>query len=47
MVIHDLTKKEIFLKMNKWKKDVKNNVPKNLAIMIVGKKSDLYKEKVD
>lgn len=47
MVVYDVTKKDTFLKMNKWIKDVKNNAPKNIVIMVVGNKSDLDKKKVD
>ena len=47
MVVYDLTNKNTFLKMNKWIKDVKNNAPKNIVIMVVGNKSDLSKEKID
>lgn len=47
MVIYDLTKKDTFLKMNKWIKDVKNNAPKNIVIMVAGNKADLFKEKLD
>ena len=47
MVVYDLTNKNTFLKMNKWIKDVKNNAPKNIVIMVVGNKSDLFKEKID
>ena len=28
-------------------KDAKNNAPKNIVIMVVGNKSDLFKEKID
>ena len=47
MVVYDVTKKDTFLKMNKWIKDVKNNAPKNIVIMVVGNKADLDKKKVD
>ena len=47
LVVYDLTKKHTFEKMNKWLKDVKDNAPKDIAIMIVGNKSDLINEKVD
>ena len=47
MIVYDLTNKKTFLKMNKWIKDVKNNAPKNIVIMVVGNKSDLSKEKID
>ena len=47
MVVYDVTNKDTFLKMNKWIKDVKNNAPKNIVIMVVGNKSDLDKKKVD
>ena len=47
MVMYDLTNKATFLKMNKWIKDIKDNAPKNIVIMVVGNKSDLYEIKVD
>lgn len=47
MIIYDLTNKKSFIKMNNWINDVKNNAPKNIAIMVVGNKSDLINEKVD
>ena len=47
MIIYDLTNKSSFIQMNKWIKDVKNNAPKNIVIMIVGNKSDLIKKKID
>ena len=47
MVIYDLTSKETFVKMNKWIKNVKDNAPKDIVIMVVGNKSDLIGEKID
>ena len=47
MIIYDLTSKITFTKMNKWLKDVKDNAPKDIVIMVVGNKSDLVMEKVD
>ena len=47
MVIYDLTNKETFVKMNKWIKNVKDNAPKDIVIMVVGNKSDLINEKVN
>ena len=47
MIIYDLTNKESFIKMNRWIKDVKNNAPKDIVIMVVGNKTDLVTEKVD
>lgn len=47
MIIYDLTNKDSFIKMNKWIKDVKDNAPKNIIIMVVGNKSDLSEKKID
>ena len=47
MIVYDLTKKETFLKLNKWIKDVKEKALKDVVIMIVGNKSDLISEKVE
>jgi len=47
LVIYDLTNKDSFMKMNKWIKDLKDNAPKNITIMIVGNKSDLPDKKVN
>ena len=47
MVIYDLTNKETFVKMNKWIKNVKDNAPKDIVIMVVGNKSDLIAEKAN
>ena len=47
MIMYDLTKKDTFIKMNRWIKDVKDNAPKDIVIMVVGNKSDLVMEKVD
>ena len=47
MVIYDLTNKDTFEKMNKWIKNVKDNAPKDIVIMVVGNKSDLISEKID
>ena len=33
--------------MDKWIKELKDNAPKNIAIMVVGNKSDLFNEKVE
>ena len=47
MIMYDLTKKDTFIKMNRWIKDVKNNAPKDIVIMVVGNKTDLVMEKAD
>ena len=47
LVIYDLTNKDSFIKMSKWIKDLKDNAPKNITIMIVGNKSDLTNKKVN
>ena len=47
MIVYDLTKKETFLKLNKWIKDVKETALKDVVIMIVGNKFDLVSEKVE
>lgn len=47
MVVYDLTNEKTFKMMDKWIKELKDNAPKNIAIMIVGNKSDLFNEKVD
>ena len=47
MIVYDLTKKNTFLKINKWIKDIKEKAPKDVVIMIVGNKSDLVNEKVE
>lgn len=47
MIVYDLTKKETFLKINKWLKDLKETAPKDVVIMIVGNKSDLVEKKVE
>jgi small GTP-binding protein len=47
MIMYDLTKKDTFIKMNRWIKDVKDNAPKDIVIMVVGNKSDLVMEKAD
>ena len=47
MIVYDLTKKETFLKLNKWIKDVKEKALKDVVIMIVGNKSDLISEEVE
>ena len=47
IVLFDLTKKESFEKVDKWIKELKDNAPKNIVIMVVGNKSDLINEKVD
>ena len=46
-VSNDLTNKETFVKMNKWIKNVKDNAPKDIVIMVVGNKSDLIAEKAN
>ena len=47
LVIYDLTNKDSFIKMSKWIKDLKDNAPENITIMIVGNKSDLPNKKVN
>jgi len=47
LVIYDLTNKDSFIKMSKWIKDLKDNAPENITIMIVGNKSDLTNKKVN
>lgn len=41
MIVYDLANKSSFIQLNKWIKDVINNAPKNIVIMIVGNKCDL------
>ena len=47
MIVYDLTKKDTFLKLDKWIKDVKEKALQDVVIMIVGNKSDLVSEKVE
>ena len=47
MIVYDLTKKDTFLKLDKWIKDVKEKALKDVVIMVVGNKSDLVSEKVE
>lgn len=47
MVVYDLTNEKTFKMMDKWIKELKDNAPKNIAIMVVGNKSDLFNEKVE
>ena len=47
MIVYDLTNKDTFIKMNRWIKDVKNNAPKDIVIMVVGNKTDLVMEKAN
>lgn len=45
ILVYDLTQKDTFIKMSQWLKDIKNNAPKDIVIMIVGNKSDLVNER--
>ncbi len=47
IVLFDLTKKESFEKVDKWIKELKDNAPKNIVIMVVGNKTDLFNLKID
>ena len=46
MVVYDITKENSFKKLEKWIKDINNNAPKGVTIMIIGNKKDLINEKV-
>ena len=47
MVVYDLTNEKSFKMLDKWIKEVKDKAPKDISIMVVGNKSDLFNEKVD
>ena len=47
MVVYDITKENSFKKLEKWIKDINNNAPKGVTIMIIGNKTDLINEKVE
>ena len=46
IIVFDLTKKETFLYIQKWIKELNNNGNANIPILIVGNKSDLSTERV-
>jgi len=41
LIVYDITRRDTFLKLEKWYQDIKDNVGQNIVIMLVGNKSDL------
>ena len=46
VIVFDLTKRETFEYLPKWIKELKDNAPDKIAILILGNKSDLTDERV-
>ena len=41
LIIFDVSRRETFENVDRWYREIKNNADKNLAIVLVGNKSDL------
>lgn len=41
LIVYDITRRDTFLNVEKWYKDIKDNVGPNIVVMLVGNKSDL------
>ena len=45
VLIYDITDKESFQKLDFWLEQIKNNSPKNIKLVLVGNKCDLFNER--
>ena len=41
LLVYDITKKETFINVAKWLKEIKSNISQEIAIILIGNKKDL------